>query len=48
MMEILTLARAGFGGLDGLLTLDSPAILDALEWMELGMMMPQEAGHGRQ
>lgn len=48
MMEILTLARAGFGSLDGLLTLDSPAILDALEWLELGMMVPPEDGHGRQ
>lgn len=46
MMEILTLARAGFGSLDGLLTLDSPAILDALEWEDMAQQLREGATHG--
>jgi len=46
MMEILSLARAGYGGLSELLTLDSPEILDALEWEHMLQQVKEDASRG--
>lgn len=43
MAEILGLAKAGYGSLASLLELDSPAILDALEWEDMSRQAEWDA-----
>lgn len=48
MAEILHLCRAGYGSLSELMQLDSPAILDALEWEDLARQIQEDARNDRQ
>ena len=46
MREVLSLVRAGYGSLPDLLSLDSPEILDALEWEHMGQQIREDAANG--
>lgn len=48
MAEILHLCRAGYGSLPELMQLDSPAILDALEWEDMARQIQEAQHHDRQ